>query len=303
LPNPNQANSALTYYVHLGSIVDQKLRVVSALLTQILSEPAFNVLRTREQLGYIVYCTSWLLPGASERVLRIVVQSEKKPGYLEERVETFLREMKTKLEDMTDQEFELQKSSLEKKWLEADKNLFEESSRLLSHITSGHLDFLRHEKDAYLLKTIVKDDVLSLFMTHVHPASKTRTKLSIHMVSQKIRPKHVSIAASQAFEALVHEVFPDVDEKAWKGSVDIDALSVVDFGRYWLKVLNSDDGQKLLTRLADLVDKYPVDGEGEDQKRSDITYIEDPKAFKAGLAASVDPGPLVQWNDLPVSRF
>ena len=143
LPNPNQANSALTYYLHFGSIIDQKLRVVSALLTHILSEPAFNILRTREQLGYMVTCTLWLLPGASERGLRIAVQSEKKPGYLEERAEAFLREMKTKLEEMTDEEFGSQKTGLGKKWLEADKNLDDEASRLFKYITSGHLDFLR----------------------------------------------------------------------------------------------------------------------------------------------------------------
>jgi insulysin len=310
----------LTYYLHFGSIVNQKLRIVSALLTQILSEPAHSVLRTREQLGYIVSCSSWLLPGASERGLRIVVQSEKKPGYLEERVEAFLGEMKTELEEMADEEFESHKTGLVKKWLEADKNLNEEASRLLNQITSGHLDFLRRkcsifcitfrylilllgEKDAFFLKTITKDDVLSLFMTHVHPASKTRTKLSMHMVSQKIHTKKVSLAASQAFETLVHEAFPDVDEKSWKNSIESDALSLVEFGHYWLKVLNSDDGRKLLAQLPVLVDKYPVDGEGEDRRRSDVTYIEDPKAFKAGLTVSVDPGPFVQWNDLPASRL
>ena len=123
------------------------------------------------------------------------------------------------------------------------------------------------------------------------------------MVSQKVRPKKVSIAASQAFETLAHEAFPEIDEKAWKESVDNDTPSLVEFGRYWLKVLNSEEGRKLLAQLPGLVDKYPVEGEGEDQKRSNVTYIEDPKAFKAGLAVSVNPGPLVQWNDLPVSRF
>jgi len=39
------------------------------------------------------------------------------------------------------------------------------------------------------------------------------------------------------------------------------------------------------------VDKYPVDGEGEDRRRSEIIYIEDPKAFEVGLTGSVDPGP------------
>jgi insulysin len=159
------------------------------------------------------------------------------------------------------------------------------------------------EKDAFLLETITKDDVLSLYMTHVHPASKTRTKLSMHMVSQKIRTKKVSLAASQAFETLVHEAFPDVDEKAWKESVESDGLGLVEFGHYWLKVLDSDDGRKILAQLPVLVDKYPVDGEGEDRKRSDVTYVEDSKAFKAGLTVSVDPGPFVLWNDLPVSRL
>ena len=123
------------------------------------------------------------------------------------------------------------------------------------------------------------------------------------MVSQKIRPKKVSIAASQAFETLVREAFPDIDEKAWKESADGDFLNRVEFGHYWLKILDSDEGRKFLAQLPVLVDKYPVDGEGEDRRRSDVTYIEDPKAFKAGLTVSVDPGPFVQWNDLPVSRL
>jgi insulysin len=171
----------------------------------------------------------------------------------------------------------------------------------------SHLDILfsvLDEKDASLLKTITKDDVLSLFMTHVHPASKTRAKFSMHMVSQKIRTKKVSLAASQAFETLVREAFPDVDEKkAWKESVESDVLNLVEYGRYWFKILDSDEGRKFLAQLPALVDKYPVDGEGEDRRRSDVTYIEDPKAFKAGLTVSVDPGPFVQWNDLPVSRL
>lgn len=143
IPNPAQANSALTYFTYYGPVVDQKIRVASSLLTQILSEPAFNVLRTREQLGYIVSCSSWTLPGASEKGLRIVVQSERNPEYLEDRVEAFLDEMKIKLETMGEEEFNDHKSSLEKKWLEADKNLADEASRLLVHINSGQWDFLR----------------------------------------------------------------------------------------------------------------------------------------------------------------
>ncbi|KAF8163442.1 Metalloenzyme, LuxS/M16 peptidase-like protein [Crassisporium funariophilum] len=303
LPNPNQANSALTYYTHYGSIENQTLRVTSSVLTQILQEPAFNVLRTREQLGYIVSCSAWSLPGSSEKGLRIVVQSEKKPNYLEERVEAFLEEMKGKIEEMTDEEFQVQKTGLEKKWLEADKNLAEEVSKFVVQINSGHWDFFRHQKDAELLRTITKENVMNLFMSKVHPSSQTRSKLSVHMVSQKAQPNKLSASAAQAFEVLVHQTHPTLDEKAWRESVEGDTPNLVEFAQYWMKVLNTEDGKKVMMQLPGLMEKYPVDGEGEDRKRSDVVYIEDMKAFKAGLAASVDPGPMVQWNDLPVSKF
>lgn len=112
-------------------------------MSQILSEPAFNVLRTQEQLGYIVSLTSWTLPGSSERGLRVVVQSERPPAYLEERVEAFLDSMKTTIETMSDTEFAEHKNGLEKKWLEAEKSLSDETTRFTAHVNSGQWDFLR----------------------------------------------------------------------------------------------------------------------------------------------------------------
>ncbi len=150
VPNANEPNSALTYYVHYGSNVDRRLRVTAALLTQILSEPAFDTLRTKEQLGYIVGAGMWTAPGDNEAGLRIVVQSERGPVYLEERVEAFLDHMKGVIERMTDEEFTEQKNGLERKWREVTKNLNEEVSRHWAQIDSGYLDFL-HRKCLVLL--------------------------------------------------------------------------------------------------------------------------------------------------------
>lgn len=157
--NPNQVNSALTYYLHLGSVVDQRLRVTSALLVKILTEPTFNVLRTQEQLGYVVLCSPWTLPGSSEQGFRIVVQSGKQPGYLEYRVEAFLDRMKETIEDMSDSAFQEYKTGLEKRWLEADKNLAEEASRFMVYISNGQLDFIRSTSFAFMtLSTRLMDD-------------------------------------------------------------------------------------------------------------------------------------------------
>lgn len=143
IANPNEPNSALTYYVNYGPTSDQRLRVTAALVSQILKEPAFNTLRTQEQLGYAVFCSPWMLPGSTEHGLRIVVQSERSPKYCEARVEAFLDTMKKAIEEMSEELFQEQKAGLEKKWREAVKNLAEETAQYNVHIDSGYLDFLR----------------------------------------------------------------------------------------------------------------------------------------------------------------
>jgi insulysin len=145
VPNLNEPNSALTYYVHYGPKTDRRLRVTAALLTQVLSEPAFDILRTKEQLGYIVGATTWTTPGDNEEGLRIVVQSERGPVYLEERVEAFLDHMKGVIERMTDEQLAEQKDGLQRKWREVAKNLNEETTRYWTQIDSGFLDFLRRK--------------------------------------------------------------------------------------------------------------------------------------------------------------
>ncbi len=140
-------------------------------------------------------------------------------------------------------------------------------------------------------------------MAKVHPSLQTRTKLSVQMISQKPRPKRVSSAAAQAFEVLLRHALPGIDEKAWRNAVESESPSLNEFGQYWLKVLDTEEGRKILQQLPALLNEYPVAGEDEDQKRDDVTYIEDAKTFKGGLTPSVNPGPLVEWNDLPQSKI
>jgi insulysin len=131
--------------MHIGDRTPTTARVTASLLIQILTEPTFNVLRTREQLGYIVLCSSWILAGSGVSGIRIVVQSERGPAYLESRVEAFLTEMKIVLEQMKDEVFEEQKNGLNRKLTEKAKTVAEETNIFWSHIDSGYLDFMRRE--------------------------------------------------------------------------------------------------------------------------------------------------------------
>lgn len=154
-----------------------------------------------------------------------------------------------------------------------------------------------------MIKTVTKCDVFDLFMSKVHPSSQTRSKLSVQMLSQKPRPKRVSSAATQAFEVLLRQAFPGMDEKAWRNSVEGEIPSLVEFGQYWLKVLNTEEGRKVLSQLPALLKQYPVAGEDDDYKRTDAIFIEDQDVFKRGLVPAVNPGPLEQWNDLPQPKI
>ncbi|KIK58340.1 hypothetical protein GYMLUDRAFT_45548 [Collybiopsis luxurians FD-317 M1] len=305
IPNPNQTNSALTYYVRIGSVADRRRRVVGALLNQILTEPAFNVLRTKEQLGYIVSCAYWPLPGSTEKGIRIVVQSERTPGYLESRVEAFLDEMKTAIKTMTPEMFQEHKTGLDKKWREEDKNLTEEVSRYLSHINSGHLDFYRDAIDAETLKDVTKEEVYALFMSHVHPSSKTRSKISVQMRSQKVKPKRVSAAAAEAFEAQVRELGVNAAPGSWREVLSDDTPAVEEFEKHWREVLAGKGAasQRVLESIPKLVQEHPVPGEGQDAVQPGATYIGDMKEFRASLKPAEDLGAMVEWGDLPVSKF
>lgn len=67
--------------------------MVLELFSQILKEPAFNVLRTQEQLGYIVFSGVRNVGGITG--FQVLVQSTKKPRYLNHRIEEFLKSART----------------------------------------------------------------------------------------------------------------------------------------------------------------------------------------------------------------
>jgi len=125
VPNPSNVNSAIEHLCYVGDINDQALRVRLFLYAQILEEPCFNTLRTKEQLGYIVGSATRRTIGMGS--LRIIVQSERDAAFVEQRIEAFLRETLTELlEKMSEEDFEREKTSLINKKLEERKNAWEE---------------------------------------------------------------------------------------------------------------------------------------------------------------------------------
>lgn len=88
--NEYHKSSCAELYLQCG-VQSDTANVYIDLVGQILCEPCYNQLRTKEQLGYIVFCASRKANGAQG--IRFIVQSAKHPMYVEERIELFLDSM------------------------------------------------------------------------------------------------------------------------------------------------------------------------------------------------------------------
>jgi insulysin len=142
LDNPKETNNGLEYYLQIANHTDD-LKSKLLLLEHLLHEPTFNVLRTKEQLGYVVQSYPLIQISTSGLVFRI--QSEKTAIYVENRLETFLTNFKTQLQQMDQADFEKQKAGLVVKLRQKLDNLDQESTRFAFRIMDGTYDFTARE--------------------------------------------------------------------------------------------------------------------------------------------------------------
>ncbi|KAF2705769.1 LuxS/MPP-like metallohydrolase [Pleomassaria siparia CBS 279.74] len=186
LKDPANVNHCIEYMLFLGTGTDHSLRAKILLIAQMTDEPAFNQLRTIEQLGYVVFSGASIT--STWAGYRILIQSEKDCRYLEGRIEHFLTTFEKMLEDMTEDEFEGHKKAVINKRLEKLKNLAEEGNRFWNHIFSDVYDFLSNDEDVKHLTPLTKSDLKTCFAHYLSPSSPHRAKLSVHLIAQA-KPK------------------------------------------------------------------------------------------------------------------
>ncbi|PYH38592.1 uncharacterized protein BO87DRAFT_442857 [Aspergillus neoniger CBS 115656] len=182
LKNPDNINHCLEYIISVGSVSDRSQRAKLLLFSQVVAEPCFSTLRTKEQLGYIV--NSAIGVYVTTGTWRILVQSERDCKYLEERCDAFLETFAHELRAMTDEIFEEHKIGLINRLLEKLKNLDQETSRFWTQIMSGVLDFEQVYQEVEHIEPLTRKDILEFFDQYIHPSSSARAKLSIHLIAQ-----------------------------------------------------------------------------------------------------------------------
>ena len=135
-------SSCIENYYQCG-LQDTRNNMLLELFSQIINEDCYNQLRTKEQLGYIVFSGVRRSNGAQG--LRVIVQSDRHPDYLDQRIETFLASLEDKLEKMEEAEFLQHVEALASKRLEKPKKLGVRNGRFWSEILSQHYNFDRDQ--------------------------------------------------------------------------------------------------------------------------------------------------------------
>ncbi|XP_044152189.1 insulin-degrading enzyme isoform X2 [Bufo gargarizans] len=154
------------------------------LYCQIIAEPCFNTLRTKEQLGYIVFSGPRRANGIQG--LRFIIQSEKQPHYLESRVEAFLKTMEKSLDEMTDEAFQKHIQALALRRLDKPKKLSAECAKYWGEIISQQYHFDRDNVEVAYLKTLVKDDIIKFYKELLAVEAPRRHKVSVHVLAREM---------------------------------------------------------------------------------------------------------------------
>lgn len=158
-------NSAVTCLWQLGS-EEHKTNAVGSVIGNIVSEPCFDSLRTKQNLGYIVW--SGVRQSFGVLLFRVIVQSPNKdPLFLQARIEDFVREMRETVASLSQQELENHISSLVAIKSEPERDLTQESNRLWDEISDKTFCFNRREFEIRELRAVSKEDLLTFYDTRL----------------------------------------------------------------------------------------------------------------------------------------
>lgn len=181
--NPDNTNSCLEVIFQMGSMTLGE-NAVLALVHHLIKEPAFNELRTEEQLGYLVH--SGIHTGGNDiKGLLLLIQSDAyDPIHLDARIDAFLERFRTTLVNMTDDDYAQNVNAVVNNFLEQNKNLGEESTRYWDAITKRNYMFQKYQHIADHVKVTTKMQVLIFWDRYITKGSPHRTKLGIQVFSK-----------------------------------------------------------------------------------------------------------------------
>lgn len=180
LENKVHLSSSVCAYYQFG-YENSDLIVITQLIDQMFADACFDMLRTKEQLGYIVFCTQKIVAGVGGVV--ICVQSQRATHYVDDRIEAFIGHMREEMNQMSREAFSEHVKALMIRRLEKPKTLKELAEKWWKEIFNEQYHFNRDRIEVESLRRLKKEDVINFIDKCLMPDSEQRRKFAIHIKS------------------------------------------------------------------------------------------------------------------------
>lgn len=146
-------------------------RAKYSLLAQIVGAPFYEQIRTQQQLGYVVYATSYEI--LETPALGFIVQS---PSATAEAIDTATREFSrafaSTLQQMTAADLAREKQAVISRLLERDRSLGDISERFWREIDRGETNFNSRRQLADAVRQVSHEDLIATYQSAISDRSK-----------------------------------------------------------------------------------------------------------------------------------
>ena len=198
--NAAEKNSAAEVYLQVGMDEgDDWLDLV--LVSQLLEQPFYAELRTKQQLGYIVQ--SSVSESNGVRALVFSIQSSVlPPPQVEERIDTFLTDYRATLAALSESDLDAYRESLAIQATDVDKRLGQQASRLWGEIVQRRYDYGRPWRTSRRVRKVTKEQLLAFYDRVLMPGAPAGRRLTTHVFAKSAAPPKLVL------EKLPDEFYP-----------------------------------------------------------------------------------------------
>ena len=169
-------NNALLYMIEAGH-ASRENRAALTLLNSIVSSDFYTQLRTNQQLGYTVYSNP--KRNGDYLFLQFNIRSRYDPSYVQDAVQKWIKTALPLINRLTDQDFEIYKETLARKYEESEDSIKGQNDRIFALTVFQRGDFEFHSKMAAIIRNLTRQDINDL-ATKLFEDSSTPT-LSIQI--------------------------------------------------------------------------------------------------------------------------
>jgi hypothetical protein len=158
-----------------------KLRALADLADQVLNEPLYDSLRTKQQLGYGVSSGARLTHGAVGFCVCVVSAAFSAPE-VASRIDAFLSEFgRTTLARMTPREFAQHRDVVARHKLLADTCLLHACEAAWQEVASGRYEFSARRLEAEAVRAVTLEELKEFYALALDPASRARRALVVRV--------------------------------------------------------------------------------------------------------------------------